>query len=311
MKKEDKKVGQPTPESWELTDEEKLSYQSLYVLYLMVEGKVVFPNFLSGKLKYTQRSIDFLESKKLITQSEKITEGKKVLGVKVQKSDVDWVYEPTKAAKEIVEGYRRQYRDFLSFYDVYGHVDPEAGEFALSRYAKILLKQSKKKVWEDYKKHPRWMDYRVPVAVYKGLDPREYIFFSFMEEGRYIPTEEDTDHQWAENLFLEEIWEELYNVLHSAPKWEAQGDDETPAAEIMENIINAGAEVLRKQQKKLKKYIKKQDDIIKEIDGHNFADGEHQSDYDDYYDDPVYYQGTYHYTPLSDPLFWGAAILFL
>ncbi len=311
MKKEDNKVGQPTPENWELTDEEKLSYQSLYVLYLMVEGKVVFPNFLSGKLKYTQSAIDFLESKKLITQSEKITEGKKVLGVKVKKSEVDWVYEPTKKAKEIVEGYRRQYRDFLSFYDVYAHVDPEAGEFALSKYAKILLKNGEKDRWETYKKHPRWVDYRVPVAVYKGLDPREYVFFSFMEEGRYVPTEEDTDHQWAENLFLEEIWEEIYGVLNSAPKWEEQGDEETPSAEIMENIITAGAEVLRKQQKKLKKYIKEKDDIIKGIDGRTFADGEHQSDYDDYYDDPVYYQGTHHYTPLSDPLFWAGVIIFL
>jgi len=311
MKKEDNKVGQPTPKSWELTDEQKLSYQSLYVLYLMVEGKVVFPNFLSGKLKYAQEAINFLESKKLIKQSEKITKGKKVLGVKVKKSEVDWVYEPTKTGKELVNRYRRQYRDFLSFYDVYGHVDPTAGEFALSLYWKILKRDDGKKAWKTYKKHPRWVDYRVPVAVYKGLDPREYIFFSFVEEGRYVPTEEDTDHQWAEDLFMEEMWHELYVVLDSAPKWEEQGDEETSSEEIMQNIITAGAEAVQKQQKKLNKYIKKQNDIINKIDGQTFADGEHKSDYDDYYDDPIYYQGNYQYTPLSDPLFWGAAIILL
>ncbi len=309
MKKKDNKVGQPTPEKWKLNAEQKLSYQALYVLYLMVEDKVVFPNFLSGKLKYAQDAIDFLEKKKLITQSEKIKEGKKVLGVKVEKSDVKWIYEPTKAARQIVERYRQQYWGFLSFYDVYGHVDPATGEFAFSLFRQILLKDGGKKAWKAYKKHPRWMDYRVPVAVYKGLDPREYVFFSFMEEGRFIPTEKDTDHQWAENLFMEEIWEELYTVLKSAPKWEDQGDEEVPSAEIMENIIMAGAKVLKKQQKKLRKYIKKQDDIIGLEDELEFANGDHQSDYEDYYDDPIYYQGNHHYTPLSDPLFWVTAAI--
>lgn len=317
MEKNNKNIGQPTPSKWELTEEQRLSYQALYVLYLITEKKVLFPNFLTGNLKFAQESVDFLESKKLIVQQENIIEGKKILGVSVEKSDAHWVYEPSKEACQIVDQHRKQFREFLTFYDVYGHVDPSSGEFAFSKIKKHLLKENGKEAWESYKNKDRWVDYRVPVAVYKGLDPREFIFFSFMEEGRFIPTEKDTENVWAKNLFLGDIWEELYGVLNSAPIWEEQGDDENPATKIMEAIIVEGAKVLKKQRKKLQKFIKNQDNIIgleeelEVLEGEHAADDEDEYDYyEEYYEDPIYYHHGYYYTPLSSPLFWvGAAII--
>lgn len=280
-------IGLPTPKNWSLTDEQKLNYQSLYILYLMTEDKVIFPNFLGGNLKYVQESIDLLEKRKLIVQSEIITEGKKVLGVPVQKTDIEWIFEPTDAARQIVSENRKRYQEFLAFYDVFAHVDPLTGEFAFSSIKKILLNEGKT-AWENYKNQNRWVDYRVPILVYKGIDPREFIFFSFMEEGRFIPSKEDTEHEWAKNLFLDNIWEEMDVILKSAPLWEEQGDDENPAAEIMETIIIEGATVLKKQNKKLKKFIKKQEQIIEDSEELERLEANHQTDYERYYDDPIY-----------------------
>ncbi|MFT5833388.1 MAG: hypothetical protein ACI97N_001015 [Cognaticolwellia sp.] len=289
MKKENK-VGLPTPKKWDLTDEQKLDYQSLYILYLMTEDKVVLPNFLGGNLKYVQESVDLLEKRKLIVQTEKITEGKKVLGVPVKKDDVEWFFELSEDAHQIVGEHRKRYREFLAFYDVFAHVDPMTGEFAMSKIKDILLGEGDgKAAWQSYKSQDCWIDYRVPVLVYKGIDPRESIFFSFMEEGRFIPTKEDTEHEWAKNLFLDTLWEEIYMVLGSAPIWEAQGDEENPAAEIMETIIVQGAKVLKKQNKKLRKFIKKQDEIIGLEEEMENMKANHQTDYEEYYDDPVHY----------------------
>lgn len=287
MKKENK-IGLPTPKNWELTDKQKLNYQALYILLLITDEKIIIPNFLGGNLKYVQEAVDLLEKRKLIVQTEKITEGKKVLGVPIKKDDIEWLFEPTKAAYEVVADNRKRYREFLLFYDVFAHVDPNTGDFAFGEIKKILLGEGKN-AWEDYKNHDRWVDYRIPVLIYKGIDPREFIFFSFMEEGRFTPTLEDTEHEWAKNLFLETLWDEIYAVLEAAPIWEEQGDEDNPAADIMETIIVQGAKVLKKQNKKLQKFIKKQDKIIEDQEELQRVEGNHQTDYDPYYDDPVHY----------------------
>lgn len=285
--KKDNEIGLPTPTNWKLTDEQKLNYQSLYILYLMTEDKVMIPNFLGGNLKYVQEAVDLLEKRKLIVQTEKITEGKKILGVPVKKDDIEWFFEPSEEARNIVAENRKRFREFLAFYDVFAHVDPMTGEFAMSEISNILLDEGNT-AWENYKNDDRWIDYRVPVLVYKGIDPREFIFFSFMEEGRFIPTKEDTEHVWAKNLFMDNLWDEIYMVLKSAPIWEEQGDDDNPPAEIMETIIIEGAKVLKKQNKKLLKIIKKQDEIIEGAEEMERLRANHQTDYERYYDDPIY-----------------------
>jgi hypothetical protein len=287
MKKENE-IGLPTPKNWSLTDEQKLNYQSLYILFLMTEDKVMIPNFLGGNLKYVQEAVDLLEKRKLIVQTEIITEGKKILGVPVKKDDIEWLFEPTEAAREIVAENRKHYREFLAFYDIFAHVDPMTGEFAMGEIKNILLGEGGKMAWKNYKNHDRWVDYRVPVLVYKGIDPREFIFFSFMEEGRFVPTKEDTEHVWAKNLFMDNLWDEIYMVLNSAPIWEEQGDDENPPAEIMETIIVQGVKVLKKQNKKLQKFIKKQDEVIESAEEMERLKADHQTDYERYYDDPIY-----------------------
>ncbi len=312
--KQNDKLARATPKNWTLTDAQQLNFEALYLLYLIAERKLVVPIYLAGNLAYAEKAIDFLESKKLIFKKEELIEGKKMLGVSIEKSDVNWTYQATDEAKVIVQHHRRKFREFLSFYDVFAHVDPLTGEFAFKKIKKILLQEGGKKAWENYKTHQRWVDYRVPVVIYKGFDPREFIFFSFMEEGKYIPLKNDTEHQWAENLFKGDLWEELESVVSTAPVWEEQGDEENPANEIMETIIIEGAAVLKSQRNKLQKFIKKQDKLIGLEEELDFLEKEKDLEkddsddyYEDYYKDPVNFHGSYFYKSLADPSFWTAS----
>ncbi len=310
MKDNELEIGQSTPFDWGLSEEEKLNFQSLYILYIISEGKVLFPNYLPGRLRYIQKAIDFLEDKKFIIQKEEFDE-KKVLGFTIGKSDIRYVYEATKEAKKVVQSYRKRYREYIRLYDVYAYIDPHAGKFAMNKYKKIMLTGGGKDAWWDYLNNERWIDYRIPVSVYKGLDPREFIFFSFIEEGRFVPDSDDIEHEWAEVLFLGKIWDEMYNILDNSPIWEEQGDNAEESKNIMETIIIEGADVIESQRKKLNKFIKNQNMMIGQIDGLEELYLEKEPEEEYYFEDPIYYHGMHQYTPLGDPLFWLTAAVIL
>lgn len=310
-KKNPIEAGQPTPSSWRLNDEQKLNYEALYILYLIRTEKLIFPNFLTGNLRYTDRAIELLEDKRLIKQEEITEEAKKFLGIKMAEDNVSWVYEVTEQGAKIIDDFTKRYLDFVRYYDVYAHVDFEEGSFAMSKMKKKLLKDNGEKKWKKYLEQQHWEDFRVPVAIYKGIDPREFIFFSFLNEGKYIPDPSDKEHKWAESFYVGTIWEDMYEVLETAPRWEDLQIDDVPAEDVIENIILDGAEVLQKLDKKLKQFIQDQELLMDLMEFDDANKAEHQSDDEAYFEDPVYYDRVGYYTPLSDPFFWGAAIILL
>ena len=291
------RIAQPTPTDWSLTDDQKITYQSLYILYLMVKKDYRFSNVLTKNLRLVEEAIDFLEAKKLIEQTEIGGEVKKVLGIKYGKEETYWVYAPTPAATEVIRQYEHRYVEFLKFYDVYAHVDPDTGSFAMEKMAEFLVGEQEEE-WAEYKAESRWQDYRIPVAVFKGLDPREMIFFSMVAEGQLEPSEDDENNDWAVRLFSIELWEEMYEILRTAPRWEDQGAEGVKPKKIMKTIIKMGAGVVMEQMRYL-------DEIINDEGGHAVSDNDGYTTtvIEEYYDDPVYYGGAY-YTPFSSPMFW-------
>ncbi len=306
MKDNKLEIAQLTPKDWELTKDQKLNFQSLYILNLITEEQVLFPNFLTGRLRFAEDAIAFLEDSKLIYQEEQYDE-KKVLGFSMGKSDIKYVYKATDEAFQVVKSYKKRYLEYLKLYDVYAYVDPEAGKFAMNKFKKIMLKEGGKEAWWDYLNNERWVDYRIPVATFKGIDPREFIFFSFIEEGKFAPSSENDENEWAEKLFLGSVWDDMYAILESAPIWEEQGDDLEESKEIMQEIISAGADVILSQRKKLDKYISQQNSKIAFFDEVADLMKEEDIDDEDYFDDPVHHHGMHQYTPLNDPLFWLTA----
>ena len=302
---EKSRIAQPTPTIWALTEDQKITYQSLFILYLMVKKEYRFSNVLTSNLRLVEEAINFLENKKLIEHKAIDGKVKKVLGIKYGQEDPDWIYSPTAAATDVIQQYEYRYIEFLRFYDVFAHVDPEAGTFAMENMGKLLVEEDEES-WNIYKSLSRWHDYRIPVMVFKGLDPREMIFFSMMAEGQFDPSEKDDTHQWAVRLFSEELWQDMYKILASAPRWEDQGAEGVKPKKIMKTIIKMGAAIVKEQHEYLDKVLEDND-----TSGHHASDNEEYTTtvIEEYYDDPVYYGGAY-YTPFSSPMFWlGMAIL--
>jgi len=117
---EKSRIAQPTPTEWALTEEQKITYQSLFILYLMVKN-----------------------NKKLIDHTPVEVKIKKILGIKVSQEDPDWIYSPTPAATDVINQYEQRYIEFLRFYDVFAHVDPQEGTFAMSNMGKLLVEEGK------------------------------------------------------------------------------------------------------------------------------------------------------------------------
>jgi len=124
-------------------------------------------------------------------------------------------------------------------------------------------------------------------------------------EGQLEPSEEDEENEWAARLFSIELWEEMYEVLRTAPRWEDQGAEGVKPKKIMKTIIKMGAGVVMEQMKYL-------DEIIQDDGGHHVSDSDGYTTtvVEEYYDDPVYYGGAY-YTPFSSPMFWVTMMILI
>jgi len=300
------RIAQPTPTDWTLTEEQKTTYQSLYILYLMVKKDYRFSNVLTSNLRLIEEAIDFLESKKMIEQKEVEGKIKKVLGIKYSQEEPDWIYAPTPLAAEVIRQYEHRYIEFLKFYDVFAHVDPEGGTFAMEKMAEMLTQEGEEADneadWNLYKGLDKWEDYRIPVTVFKGLDPREMIFFSMMAEGQFDPSEEDDTHKWAVRLFSDALWEDMYKILNTASKWEDLGAEGVKPKKIMKTIIKMGAAVVKEQMDYLDNIVNAN---TNHTGGYAVSDDDNYTTtvVEEYYSDPVYYGGAY-YTPFSSPMFW-------
>ena len=126
-------------------------------------------------------------------------------------------------------------------YDVYCAVDLEKGIFAFSE---ILTMSTD--AFRMYLQHSAWEDLRVAVASYKGLDPLEIVFMSFLNEGRFS----QGGTGWAFELLGGMLWDELLKICNTALHAEDLGTNN-----VIEDIITQGSQlmsdILRKNQERL------------------------------------------------------------
>ncbi len=305
------KIGQATPKNWKLSEEQRLNFQALHILYYMVRKEVRFANFLTGRLKLVEKVIHFLEDKKLIEQTEVAANQKKIFGYKIGEPTPEWIYQPTLQAEKIVANYEQRLFEFFKLYDVFAHVDTETGNFAMEEINGIWLKKGDD-AWQKYLNDERWLDLRIPVAVYKGIDPRELVFMSIVTRGELDLDPNDKEFRWAEKLFTDQLWDYMYSILDNAPRWE-QFDFNGDAKAFMEDVIVIGADIVKEQNTILDKFIEKKNRTVQWAEnqsGHAISDDEYsmqETRVDEYYRDPIYYHGPWG-NPLSDPLFWMVVI---
>jgi hypothetical protein len=149
-------------------------------------------------------------------------------------------YAPTEKGREALEKFMARYSDFLSFFDVFCAVDLGAGEFAFARYYAFDDREQ----WKAFLGQERWEDLRIAVAAYKGIDPVEIVFMSFLNEGRFGRSETG----WEFDLLLGSVWDEILNICNSALHADQLGyEDEqgaVPGEAVLQDVIAQGLNLI-------------------------------------------------------------------
>lgn len=140
----------------------------------------------------------------------------------------DGFYEPTEIGRNELVTFYERYNEFIQLFDLYCAVDLEAGEFAFAR----MFENFDDEQWAEFLSNERFSDVRVAVAEFKGINPIEIVFMSFMQEGRF---DVGVD-RWQYNLTGNDVWNEILEICDSAITKEYLETDG-----VLEDIIKQGS----------------------------------------------------------------------
>lgn len=154
--------------------------------------------------------------------------------------DADAFYIPTEAGKARAFHFQTRYSEFLRVFDIFCAVDLKAGEFALASY--FDLSES---AWSKFIEEPRWDDLRVAVAEYKGIDPIEVVFLSFLQEKRFGSDQPG----WQFDLLLGDTWKDVVAVCNNSISVDQLGyEDEqgkVSGEDVIRDVILQGFKILK------------------------------------------------------------------
>lgn len=149
----------------------------------------------------------------------------------------DGKYIPTDKGREYLQNFYNRYYEFLKMFDIFCAVDLDKGEFAFSNIGKDWSDD----VWNKYLNEDRFSDVRVAVAEFKGIDPMEIVFMSFLNENRF----DCTTDKWERNLTGESVWKEIEDICNTAVSAEYLTTDG-----VLEDVIKQGTEIAMELIKK-------------------------------------------------------------
>lgn len=137
-------------------------------------------------------------------------------------------YIPTEKGRNILVGFFKKYFEFLRVFDIFCAVDLGTGEFAFSKTF-----ESNDDEWKVLLVEERFSDVRVAVAEFKGIDPMEIVFMSFLNENKFFVGEPG----WQNNLVTDAVWHDIEDIVNTAISLEELKDK-------MEDIVTKGSEVM-------------------------------------------------------------------
>lgn len=206
-----------------ITDEQRKEYASGFLLDLMVNTGRRFSVVLEGPDRDLESLLVFMMSKGYIDL------------------DKENYYTPTQKGIEKLENLKRRYEEYLAHFDLFCAVDLETGEFAFERIFELDDME-----WENYINQERFVDLRIAVAWFKKINPADFVFLSFLKEGRF-----DTERaNWQFDLLSGLIWEEVEEIIDTAIQIEDLSyediDGEISGEAVIEDVIRQGAELSEK-----------------------------------------------------------------
>lgn len=200
--------------TYKLLIKDRVRYMCLVLLNEIINFQTYFPVVLTGEDIYLGPYLDQMVSNGAL-----------------EKRDGEYI--PTSLGRDELTNFYARYYEYLKLYDLYSAVDLEVGEFAFSRISDESFSDED---WFEYLGDERFSDVRIAVADFKGLNPTEIVFMSFLNEGRFDVSLE----RWQYNLTNENdgIWNEIEDTCNTAISLEYLSHDQ-----VIEDVIEQGTAI--------------------------------------------------------------------
>lgn len=193
-----------------LLETDRLNYISVVLLNEIINFQHYFPVKLEGEDVYLTDHLDKMLHAGLLN----IDNGHFV---------------PTPAGREVLVNFYGRYQEYLKMFDIFSAVDLEAGEFAFQH---INNPEMTDEYWFELLADQRFSDVRIAVADFKGINPIEVVFMSYLTEGHFdmgLP-------RWQHYLTGSEPWNEILEICNTAIDVEYLKADG-----VLENVITQGS----------------------------------------------------------------------
>lgn len=197
---------------YQLLEKDKVSYICIVLLNEIINEQAYPPVELVGEDVFLEHYLKLLHTKGM-------------LNIK------DGAYIPTENGRTELSNFLAKYTEYLQMFDIYCAVDLEGGMFAFEEINNPSFSDDQ---WLEFLSNDRFSDVRVAVADFKGLNPTEIVFMSFLTEGRF----EVGSERWQYNLTGEEVWKEIEEICNTAISREYLETDG-----VLEDVIRRGTEI--------------------------------------------------------------------
>lgn len=252
-------------------DEQRREYASGFLLDLMINSGKRYSVILEGGDKDLEPLLVYMMSREY-----------------VRLDDANY-YSPTQKGVEKLDNLKQRYEEYLAHFDLYCAVDLEVGEFAFEKIFELDDDQ-----WEEYINQERFADLRIAVAWFKKINPADFVFLSFLKEGRF-----DTEKSnWQFELLSGLIWEQVEDIIDTAIQIEdltysTDGETTITGDMVIEDVIRQGAKLSEKlymEEEHLRhENSEYPNDYYDDDDQESYSVVTYQNYYDPYFVSPLWF----------------------
>src|ERR1035437_5263583 len=254
---------------YQLLEKDKFKYISLVLLNEIINFQHYFPVKLEGDDVFLEAYLKFMKEKGVLT----IKDGE---------------YIPTDKGREELVALYGKYYEYLKLYDIFCAVDLEQGEFAFASINNDMSDEA----WGLFLDDERFSDVRVAVADFKGLNPTEIVFMSFLNENAFDCTAE----KWQDNLTSDGVWKDIEEICNTDVSKEYLETDG-----VLEDVIRKGNEIAMKLIKEAEESIANPNENEETTTETVTETTEEVIEYVDVVEEPVYPYG--YWDPYYDPFY--------
>ncbi len=205
------------------------------------------------------------------------------------------IYTTSYKGQELYQTTLMQQLSYKTHFDIFAHVDLELGKFADPQ--------------SDFLEDVCWVDLRVAIAEFKGIDPYRLVFLAMLSYGEFY---ENPD--WRFDLSMGTLFDELEDIVKEQLTEDDLGyEDEEGAVsghDVLEDVILQGAELNQQRYEEYKKQAEAQRQLMLRQEQNRDANYQNREDErDDYplyaYYDPYPSFGAYLASALFIESIWG------